>query len=113
MFELLGAGGDFAPSSRVAPSIGVPAAEAKTTLLEYLHRAGLNDEQARAEAIAAWQAQGLGAEVTEQEWAALIDRVDRRLAELDDQDTPPAPPADEEPAPPDPAPPKPRAARKR
>lgn len=82
IFEVLGAGGGFAPSTRVEASIGKTKAEAKTALVERFKAAGLAPDVAVEEARSLWDAAERGDELTTTQLEALLSDVDIRVVEL-------------------------------
>lgn len=78
VFEVLGSGGRFGPSSLTLPQIGVPSAQAKVRLLAAVQAAhpSLTEQEAKDEAKRAWDSEfGQVAEVTEAALRKLLDAV--------------------------------------
>lgn len=84
VFNVLGAGGDFAQSRRVAPAIGVERAQAKAKLLDYLMRNGLDEVKAKKIAAELWAAAGNPVELTPRQWADLEEKAREHLPSSED-----------------------------
>lgn len=84
IFEVLGAGGDFAESTRVAPSVGTPKAEAKNLLVERLKAGGQAPDVAVETARALWDAGGFGDELSPAEVEAMYAAADEALTRTDE-----------------------------
>jgi hypothetical protein len=81
VFEVLGAGGPFTPSTRIVPSVGVDRAKAKNELLAVLRDGGMDEAASLAAAAELWKATGDPGELTDAQWAALEHAAREKVAE--------------------------------
>lgn len=87
VFEVLGAGGKFEASRAVRPDTGWPVPAAKARLVEVLGRSITDEARVKAEALAVWNAVGLGGlgpgdELSAGQRDALAQAAADRIAEL-------------------------------